>query len=843
MSLKARKMLELSGFSGVDFTSSPLDVSPRRSPFAVNLMTRNGINRKRHGWNEVFRVTDGDGNHPQINGIFQYEENGQEVYLIHAGKGFYRARKGTDGNYTVAALTLPQGTELWDTRSEAYADRDRLYLVGCGDFLVYRDCGEGVGYALRRVCDDTETYVPVTTVDIQVMEEVSGDITLQSGQAVEEPNLLTPRRKNKLLGKYRSGETPLRFYLDEKAAAGTGMTVTIVMMKEIADGITDQVTTTYRTGSEGINESGSTTFYLEGTSAVAPLTLEYAHTLEISFDCPPVLAGESNITVTFSADTEDRSALITKSKFGALFGAGGYSDRLFLAGNPEMPGVDFYSAGGDFSYFSFDARCGSSTSRAITGYLRMNDGTLGVFRGGDNKEPSVYFRSGSFEGDTDQSGNTVWFGVKFKDGAGQSGEKQISRAALANFEGDKLLLTQNGVYAITLSDNVSIVERYTRNRSYSISTRLKKEEHPEEAIGAVFRGHYYLCLNEHCYVADASKTYTDPSGSVCYEWFYLENIPARIFNTEGAALAFGTPDGRICMFDDEFADRTYTATLPGDLTVHNGLLVYNTSMEILPQEGDLVYLSGGVYGLLFDSSDMRADGGRLFVSEENAARIVEGDVVYADQVGTSGLAVNTAYEIAEIDRGENSFTLVCDGETVSVLGVVRLLRKLDGQKLTISECAESGKCAVSLFGETIQLTEYNGEAADGIGARFCHYRPVSAEWQTPALALGSAAVRKTLLSLTVVAEPTVASEVSVGFETANAVQEFETKGLSFFSFETMDFNRFSFRPRFASAYTRKTNVRNFTFVRFFFANDKDTDFAVNSLTAMYTVNQNNKGVR
>ena len=51
VSKKARNQLTLEGFKGVDFSSSPLNVSTNRASSMRNLINENGVNKKRSGWN------------------------------------------------------------------------------------------------------------------------------------------------------------------------------------------------------------------------------------------------------------------------------------------------------------------------------------------------------------------------------------------------------------------------------------------------------------------------------------------------------------------------------------------------------------------------------------------------------------------------------------------------------------------------------------------------------------------------------------------------------------------------------------------------------------------------
>ena len=52
-SSKERKVIQLNGFKGVDFSSSPLDVATTRAIDMKNFLNDYGSNRKRNGWKQV----------------------------------------------------------------------------------------------------------------------------------------------------------------------------------------------------------------------------------------------------------------------------------------------------------------------------------------------------------------------------------------------------------------------------------------------------------------------------------------------------------------------------------------------------------------------------------------------------------------------------------------------------------------------------------------------------------------------------------------------------------------------------------------------------------------------
>ena len=103
--LKERKQLTLENFKGVDFSSSPLRVHSNRASNMRNFINEYGVNRKRNGWNELFRIEDIDGNAQPINGIFQFIKGKRKDLLVHAGNRIYRIVK-EGGEYSFVDITL-----------------------------------------------------------------------------------------------------------------------------------------------------------------------------------------------------------------------------------------------------------------------------------------------------------------------------------------------------------------------------------------------------------------------------------------------------------------------------------------------------------------------------------------------------------------------------------------------------------------------------------------------------------------------------------------------------------------------------------------------------------------
>ena len=159
----------------------------------------------------------------------------------------------------------------------------------------------------------------------------------------------------------------------------------------------------------------------------------------------------------------------------------------------------------------------------------------------------------------------------------------IARNTSDNLLGDNLFLSRNGVFGLALSQNITSSERYALDRSWLINGKLTQEENLKNATAIAFDNRYYLAVNGNCYVADARfKNYisTDMPDTFSYEWWFWDNIPARLFFVINNELYFGTEQGQICKFvfdRTDLNDKTYIAV---------DSITYNDGVFTIPEAYD-----------------------------------------------------------------------------------------------------------------------------------------------------------------------------------------------------------------------------------------------------------------
>ena len=822
--LKERRQAKISNFKGVDFSSSSLLVAQNRAVNSKNFIFENGVNRKRNGWFEKWRV--GNGN---INGIFECVLEGVKTILVYGEKQFYKIVNDEVINITNTSTNASCKVNierLLDRRCQMFICQNRCYFVGCGDYLTYGKYGDN--YELRRVEDDDNTYIPTTTINIDA-DGVEGDIVKTKDMA----NLLSSKRKNTLVGNVANST----FTLDSQSI---DTNVQVIVEHETLEN--EELVIKKYTGKDVF-------LYDENGSNVGSIDFENSK-VKFFIDTMPPISQESNITITFGCKTEGYAERINNCEFGIMFGVNGNPDRLFVAGNDEYPNIDFYSAMDNLTYFEDqnNSSIGSSESK-IVGYSRLGDGTLATHKELVNGEASIYYRTGTYNTEYNEDGSLEKVMSYFPIKAGTIGEAMISKYANANLSGDKLYLSRNGVFGIVLSSNISSTERYSKERSQYIKSKLIKHTNLENAVAISYRNRYYLAVDDVCYVADARITSqnTSDTDSFNYEWYYWDNMPVRVWCIIDDNLYFGTEDGRICTFDGKYVDRIHEKTEDGDLYLEydTNTIVYNKYIGV--KDDDLIKFDTDIFKVkLLPEQIIKVENNRIFLNETDILTCYAGTEVYADNVGSSGLVVNKKYYFDDINLSNCSFALVDeDGATVSIgSSGFRLCENLKDKELVVMNLTDDTfQVKYDKRTENIEFVKYNNSNVYQTPcATFVIKENVVATWYSPVFDFGTNQAMKTLLALTISTEPITNGQVEFGYTTKNSEEFIESQGIHMFDFETLDFNNFSFDTSFANSYT--VDIKDyFNFIQFFFKSDNEHSCAIHSLTINYKINSMNKGVQ
>ena len=821
VSNKTRRELVLDDFKGVDFSSSPLKVSGSRASFASNLICDNGVNHKRPGWEQVLKL---EGN---INGMYEYKNGNHHVLIVYAGEVFYSSQISSSGYGVPDQLYINDDKnkefKFLDQRIQFFMHKERLYIIGCGDYLVYGTWDNGEKFKLCRVSDAADTYVPTT---------------MYNGNVFEKVNILTPKRKNTFKGVIE--QNIANYFYTERAFSSLnsllindvevkidGNKIICLTKKPVESKVTKADSKNYTcscfepgigmkmnylpeditNGDYTYETEYSTDYYDEDNKSYSLTKTTYtnvkckdcgrefgdiegesiqkgAETVEgevgalVSYTGDNKYSGfyiskningwqgEALITAEFEVTEKNERDYIPYCSFGSAFGAYGNSDRLFLSGNPLYPNADFYSEYDDFTYFTAASQTVmGSKDVPITGYLRLSDSTLATLKAETLTEPTIYYRTAA-EKEIELENGQKTSEVIFTRWTGGINEGCVNPYCTALFADDNLMVSPNGVRGIVQISNSATNERYVRERDKFINNHLLKHD-LSGATAIVYKNRYYLAVDDVCYVADPRyKTYRndDIDGSFNYEWWYWENIPARVFSIVNGELWFGTEEGMICRFDDKFTDRTYDETEQGQLTTDGETLIHEANMDVEVCDGDEIELSG------YD--------GRLYVTGYNGS------------------------ECTFMVSKEK------DGDSIS----------------NIRDELKIGTSALTM--------------------KVWCYKNVVSKWFSPVLDLGAFDVSKTLLSMSITVDPTVRGKVRFGYDSRDVERYISSKGDAVLDFDVLNFEEFSFDTTgFATSHTVKSKLRNFNYIMFKLISDNAEDCAVCNLKAVYQYNGRLKGVK
>ena len=844
LSLKERKVYTFDNFRGVDFSTSPYKVAQNRAISAENLLYENGTVRKRNGWRSLCKLPD------EINGIFSFEIENENIVLVYAGTKFYRLTWDSSKNRYIASnitntctytLANIDTNRLISQRIQLYINKNKAYIVGCGDYLVYGKWGEN--FELRRVFDNEDTYIPTTTINID-----NDSVADENRASFDAVNLLSSYRKNEMLGVDNSSAT----WSVDTMKINSNSDVSIEIYTLDAENNQELIKINNRITSD------KTQLYKENDDINAVGEIDYGNgKIKLNINTKPQEADTSNIIITFKCSEEGQDDFIINASLSTLFGGGGNSNRLFLTGSKTRKNVHVWSEMYDFTYFAdtnYD-EIGSDNS-AILGYVRATDGVLIVFKEKNGADATIYYISGADTEEEDYAGN-ISFVTRFTKYAGNISDTIYARYATASLNGDNLILTRNGVRGLELYDNLATSAYRLRERSRNINVKLLKEENLQDACGFVYQDKYYLSVGNVVYVCDSRFTFQadeDISDSFNYEWWYLTNVNARVWCEIDNKLLFGTTDGHICIFEENnYADTTFQDTEAGDLSVSftDDKILFNLSLNNdLNESSSITITQGKLYSLFLDDNELLEidEDGYISVGEETLTKLYQGIKCYADRVDGTGLLVDTQYEIGEVDLDNIRFKLIdTNGSQVIPTNLgFRLCKELSNKTLYVTNVdTENAEFQIKEFsgGDVLDLVIYNYTMPTELLATICFKQNVVSKWFTPICDLGTNMYSKTLLGMSITTEPLVKGAVTIGYQTRNIEKDFITYGTKGFDFNDIDFEDFSFESSFTNSNTIRVKERNFNFIIIRYVSDTQSACAVNGITIRYKINRLNKGVR
>lgn len=425
----------------------------------------------------------------KINGRWEFIRH----EVIHAGENLF-----LDGEIICSGLK--------DEKSTAQIVGERLYIFD-GKRPLACD-GETASFL------DEKAYIPT----VFISKEPSG-----GGKAYEDLNLLT-------------GYFTDSFFISEENVAATEFQLSFAELSSA------------KVKAEVLDENGNWQEKKEGTD----FTVDRA-TGTVTFGTAPgkgPVSGEDSVKITACKIVEGYSDRVSKCNRSIAYNSAATQNRIFVAGNPDLPNMDFWCQANNPFYFpDLDYMSVGEGKCEVVGYSII-EGQLAthIYPSFDGR--SIILRN--YRIDEDDRATFPIVGV-------MQGEEAIAPRSFVYMETEPLFITQRGVYSITPADIDG--RKYTQNRSFYINKAIMADEKLANAECTKFKQYYVISLGDKLYLLDtAQRSYQkgEPLSTFQYECYLWTGINANVLWEKDGVLYFGDKDGNVCYFEtDESSANSY----------------------------------------------------------------------------------------------------------------------------------------------------------------------------------------------------------------------------------------------------------------------------------------------
>lgn len=435
-----------------------------------------------------------------------------------------------------------------ERKSESFICNNLLYLIDGKNFLVYD------GTTLKNV--KSVAYVPTTYKDI-----VPDTDNADTGWYNEQRNFLTPKFKHTFV----ATGTATEFCMNENALDS------IVSVKVYGVETTDYTADL---------ANGKITFN------TAPQKPEETETE----DGGVYPQGYAGIEITASKvwksidgvkQETDIADIITGCTLCTT-----YDNRVFFSGNPDYHNLLFWcklsnvSGRADPTYWGVQDFQPDGVGHApITGLMCVSD-TLMVLKADTQQDSAIYFHAGQNTNDNVQP--RIYPSVQGLSGLGCVG-------ACCNFLDDPIFISRLGVEGVSQLKIAS--ERANEHRSRLIDAKLVNTDLSKVSLEE-WGGYLCVLTDGKIFLADSRQRYQDTSGSMEYEWYYLENIG---------------------VWRNQYKEFSYSSVLPEELigakVEHDGVeyAIELANQVYYPQEYETKNLCGNIVNAPDDEGNSTAN--------------------------------------------------------------------------------------------------------------------------------------------------------------------------------------------------------------------------------------------
>lgn len=484
----------LSGFLGVDFSSSITDIDKRRSPNGYNFINTNGTIEKRNGYKVLAYL----GKKANINGIWNVDTVDGEYFVIHCGTSLFEM--ATDFSSYTEILT-----ELANNISQGVIINSKLLILDGKRAIVYDllENGDKVHYL------DEIGYIPTT--------EIARSPNGLKSQSYESVNLIQSNRINL----FTSTEEDTIYQLSDTNLKSISLV-------------------------EVMNENGE---YQQKISVNDyTVDLEKGQVIFKSAIGKPPVNSRDNVRIKFEVTNNSNKSQINKCSIMTAYGYAGANNRIFMTGNPDYPNILMYSYLENITYIPVEnvIKIGLQVV-PINGLVKLLDGKLGVLKGVSDTDSTLFkIGYGTYNGNE-----------AFPLEGSSKGEGNIGKYASDTLINEPIVLTENGIFAIntaTLTDEKHMYHRsYYIDSRLKKELNLKNAVGivNDGKYYLAINNHVYVADSRFKSSSSNSKY-----SNYQYEWYYWTDLPIKVWFVWNDELYFGDTEGNICKFrDNDDADR------------------------------------------------------------------------------------------------------------------------------------------------------------------------------------------------------------------------------------------------------------------------------------------------
>ena len=379
-------------------------------------------------------------------------------------------------------------TDMNERKSASFIFNNRLYIIDGKNYLVYD------GASVSSVKDNA--YIPTTYICI-----IPAGENANNGVEYEQRNILTPKFKHTFIA---DGETT-EFCMNENGLDS------IVSVKVYGEELTaEDYTVDLKNGKVTLKTAPTAP-----TETVRFSIMKNGESVEYECGYAGVEITASKVYTSIDGVTEnmdDYSELITNCTLSTTF-----DGRVFCTGNPEYRNYVFYcsrnSTGyADPSYFGVLNYVQDGVGLApITGIMCVSN-TLMILKSDTQQDSAIYFHTGT------DTGEHIIPRI-YPSEQGLSGLGCVG--ACRNFLDDPIFISRLGVEGV--SQLKIAAERANEHRSKLVDAKLVNTDLSNACLEE-WGGYLCLLTEGKIFLADSRQRYTDTTGAMQYEWYYLENI-------------------------------------------------------------------------------------------------------------------------------------------------------------------------------------------------------------------------------------------------------------------------------------------------------------------------------